>query len=767
MVGDSRRVRARLVVSFAALMIAGTHSVASAQTPAQEQPLPPLRVDAPVQKRTAAKPKPGAHPRSVARRRTAPVTPPAAAQLAREPTTDVATKTQEPVINTLAAVSALRQDQITQAQPSRLSDIFNGMPGVWFSERGDDPAAAINIRGLQDFGRVAVLIDGARQDFQRSGHFANGQFYVDPELLGGVDVVRGPVANVYGSGAIGGVASFRTKDLSDIILPGEMAAVQSHGMFGTNGSQWLGSTFMGARGPAGDVFAGGVYRNSQDYVEGNGEVVPNTGSQLESGLVKIATRPAEGQEIKLSAITYNTNYDFGQTSGSEGVYATNVQNQTVTGQYTLKSPETPLVDFHTDSYWNQTFARQTVKTPFIVGCGPGCNIDFTGPVGTTSSFMLNTGGFDAFNTSRFDAGPFRNTVTYGGDFVSDTVNVADGADPGAALTPGGSREAYGGFVEWRADYSTWFQMINAVRFDGYNLNGDGSAQSGTHVSPKTTVGITPVPGLTPYVTYAEGYRPPSVTEAFVAGFHPGGFFYLTPNPNLQPEVGHNTELGLNVKYDNVFTADDKIRAKVNVFNNDVTNYIDLQQVFTPASAGAPPSSCLPTPFGYSDCFQYINDGKARIQGAEIEFNYDAGLWFGGVSGQIIRGKNLDNGQPLATIPPDQVSFLLGARSHDRKWTVAMRWTAVAAKPLNQIPLEVGDSGPVPVFDPTPAYNLVNLYLGYQPIPNVLAAVSVENLLNVDYTKYMCCSTAAGYVVPSPGITFKGSLTIRYGVKGDS
>ena len=68
---------------------------------------------------------------------------------------------------------------------------------------------------------------------------------------------------------------------------------------------------------------------------------------------------------------------------------------------------------------------------------------------------------------------------------------------------------------------------------------------------------------------------------------------------------------------------------------------------------------------------------------------------------------------------------------------------------------------------TPAYNLVNIYPGYQPVPNVVAAVSVENLLNVDYTKYMCCSTAAGYVVPSPGITFKGSLTVRYGVKGDS
>src|SRR5262249_18514 len=114
--------------------------------------------------------------------------------------------------------------------------------------------------------------------------------------------------------------------------------------------------------------------------------------------------------------------------------------------------------------------------------------------------MLNTGGFDAFNTSRFDAGPFGNTVTYGGDFVSDTVNVATGADPGAVLTPGGSREAYGAFVEWRADYSTWFKMINAVRFDGYDLNRHGNPPSGPHLSPKTTVGITAIPDRTPYVT---------------------------------------------------------------------------------------------------------------------------------------------------------------------------------------------------------------------------------------------------------------------------
>ena len=59
-------------------------------------------------------------------------------------------------------------------------------------DRGDDPATAINIRGLQDFGRVAVVVDGARQNYQRTGHFANGSFFLDPELVGEVlDVMKG------------------------------------------------------------------------------------------------------------------------------------------------------------------------------------------------------------------------------------------------------------------------------------------------------------------------------------------------------------------------------------------------------------------------------------------------------------------------------------------------------------------------------------------------------------------------------------------------
>ena len=104
------------------------------------------------------------------------------AQTALEPITVVATKTEEKVIDSLAAVSAVRQEQIDQLGPSKLSEIFFGMPGVTFQERGDSPATAINIRGLQDFGRVAVVVDGARQNFQTTGHNASGVFFLDPEL---------------------------------------------------------------------------------------------------------------------------------------------------------------------------------------------------------------------------------------------------------------------------------------------------------------------------------------------------------------------------------------------------------------------------------------------------------------------------------------------------------------------------------------------------------------------------------------------------------
>src|SRR5688572_7009091 len=110
--------------------------------------------------------------------------------------TAVATRTDERAIDALAPVSVVTLEQIQGRQASTLGGLLYNIPGVWVQDRGDEPSTSINIRGLQDFGRVAVVVDGARQNYQRTGHFANGSFFLNPELVGGIDIVRGPTANI-------------------------------------------------------------------------------------------------------------------------------------------------------------------------------------------------------------------------------------------------------------------------------------------------------------------------------------------------------------------------------------------------------------------------------------------------------------------------------------------------------------------------------------------------------------------------------------------
>jgi hemoglobin/transferrin/lactoferrin receptor protein len=660
-----------------------------------------------------------------------------------DPITIVATKTEEKAIASLAAVSTVRQDQINQIAPSRLSDVFFGMPGVTFQERGDDPATAINIRGLQDFGRVAVVVDGARQNFQTTGHNANGVFYLDPELLAGVDVVRGPVANIYGSGAIGGVAAFRTKDVGDVLKFDERWGGLAHIEGGSNDARMLGSLFGAAHvGPNVDLLLGGLYRSSSNYKDGDGVEVPNTGYNVGAGIAKATIRPAEGHEVKLSAITQEYNFTNGQTNGpgsvnNESNFLTHLRNDIVSLHWKYSRPDDKLLDFDNSVYWTRTMSNQ-LKT--LDGTPGSSGNAITGFVGDGRTYNIETSGFDLHNTSRFETGPVRHALTYGIDYFHDDVHVTDPSGTADLFTPSGQRSVYGGFGQWKLNYSSWLEVLGAARYDGYDLSGGGVTNTGNRVSPKITVGITPVEWLTLYGTYAEGYRAPSISETLIAGNHPpfasfpgapNGFTFV-PNPTLKPEVGHNKEIGVNIRKDDLLMAGDRLRVKANVFQNDVSDYIN-SVMFGPVNFWGIPSQ-----------YQFENVTSARLEGVEFEGSYDAGDWFAGLSGQHIRGKDVMTGMPLTTIQPDQIATTLGVRMLDRKLTMSVRWAAVAAQ--KAVPTGT---------PPSESYNLMKLYIGYQPTPDVLAAFTIDNLLNEQYTRYLD-------FLPSPGITYKASLRVRFG-----
>jgi len=699
--------------------------------------------------------------------------------------TITASKTQERAIDALAPVSVVTLEQIQGLQPNRLSDIFYNVPGVSFQERGDDPSTVINIRGLQDFGRVAVVVDGARQNYQRTGHNANGSFFLDPELIGSVDVVRGPTANVYGSGAIGGVVSFRTKDINDVVRPGERWGVDMTGSGGTNSARGLGSVFGGVRvDPNLDIFGGAVYRTQGNYKDGNGTEIGNTGNDIAAALMKLTVRPAEGHEVKLGGVFQDYQYSIGQFNRGpvataaqralfqgSSVYASTAKNTMGTVSWKYSKPEDMLFDWNASFYGNRTENDQ-LKTAHLsstpsVFCGGGFGNNVSGCVGDRRSYLIDTVGTDVYNTTRFNVGDWRNAATYGFDVFQDKVRTSDSRGNSNITTPGGERTVSGGFFQLKNNYSTWLEVVSAVRYDRYDLDSRTVSTGGDRFSPKITVGVTPVAGFTPYVSYAEGYRAPSITETLIAGEHatgggppffpcPGGtvgLFCFLPNPNLQPEVGKNKEVGINLKYDNIFNAGDSFRGKINVFRNDITDFIDL------VGSTPIPSILFPTPGLFSQFFQYQNIAQARIEGLEVETLYDAGLWYVGVAGHLIQGKNVATNVGLATITPRKLSTTGGVRLLDRRLILAAQWASFG--PNNNVPAG---------FLPSTGYDLINLYLTWNATKDITFTASIDNLLNQYYRPYAIPGSSTDgttqndvlWSSPGPGRVYKAGLKIHFG-----
>ncbi len=215
----------------------------------------------------------------------------------------------------MAGASVITSGEIQQQQPNSIADMLQNVPGVASEVTPNDPGQSINIRGMQDFGRVNILIDGARQDYQISGHNANGTFYLDPQFVGQADIVRGPVSNIYGSSGIGGVVSFSTQGVDSVLNADEKYGALQRFIVGTNDSGVVTSTAGAARvGPNVDVYGQFLYRNSTSYLDGNGSAVLDSGSSVVGGLFKLNVRPSEGQQISLSALTQNDKFANNGTS---------------------------------------------------------------------------------------------------------------------------------------------------------------------------------------------------------------------------------------------------------------------------------------------------------------------------------------------------------------------------------------------------------------------------------------------------------------------
>ena len=642
---------------------------------------------------------------------------------------DATTKTDEKIVDTLAGTSVVTETELKQFQPGRPSDVLAAVPGLDVQEDSDDPGSAINIRGLQDFGRVNVMIDGARQNFQRSGHNADGQFYLEPELIRQVDIVRGPVSTIYGSGAIGGVVNFETIDPIDMLRHSQTWAAQVKGQYNTNDEGKLVSATGAVKLMQNVSFLGNiVWRDNDNYEDGDGNLIPNSGEEILTGLAKTVIDFAPGNQLKLSYLDQKNDYITGQVDDQR---ETEAKDRTITGKWLFNPAQNDLIDLSASVYFTDTEIDQNRLDGALAG--------------NQRNFTIETIGTDVFNSSRFHSGLVTHTITYGGDYFKDEVDVKDQAQRAQLFTPSGEREAYGFFIQDKIEYSTWLELIGAMRYDNFSLqSADGRIDTqGDRFSPKFTVGVKPFENLQLFATYAEGYRAPSITETMIDGLHPPpASFAFVPNPFLTPETSHNLEGGVNLSFDNVLKSNDKFQAKVVYFHNKVDDFIDQQFESGFGRFGPVPTSCGNT----VGCFSYANIAEAFLRGFEVEASYDAKDWFAHLSYTHVRGDNQQDGTPLLSVFPEKVVATIGVRLMEEKLVIGGRWTGVAAQ--DRVPIGALASE---------SYNLFDLFATYDVTDNFSAGLTLKNITDEQYTRYLNLESDA-----EPGFSALISGTIRFG-----
>lgn len=179
------------------------------------------------------------------------------------------------IYQTPRSVSVITREQLDRNPPRHAADMLVETPGVYSAVSAQDPGLSVNIRGMQDFGRVNTMIDGMRQNFNENGHQQrNGQLYVDSELISSVVIEKGPRSDVTGATSIAGSANFGTLNVDDIILPGQDQGVRLRGMTGLgghgNGVNFIGSAAVAGRfGEHWELLAARSRRSFGDYAPGS------------------------------------------------------------------------------------------------------------------------------------------------------------------------------------------------------------------------------------------------------------------------------------------------------------------------------------------------------------------------------------------------------------------------------------------------------------------------------------------------------------------
>lgn len=547
------------------------------------------------------------------------------------------------------STAIINRQQLDEQQPDSIAEALKYQPNI---EVGGGTRASNQqpiVRGLSG-SRVLQLTDGARQNFN-AGH--RGTYQLDPELLEQIDVIKGPASSLWGSGAIGGVVSQTTRDARDMLNTEQtFGGYTKQGFNSAADKTKTSGGLYGLLNEQTDLLISGYYSDQNNIRLGNGEDLMYSSERDQGGMIKLGWQPDQDQRLTLS---HRRSESVGSVPGNPAakvVDNSSLIHRDTTGSNTLLGytyvPNSEWLDLELSLFRNKT----TVDEVRIVKAEQD-NTDY------------QTLGLNLVNRSTLNWGKF----TYGIDGYQDK-SQGHRSGPNRPIPADGRTKVMGGFLQVDLPLADTWTLTPGLRYDYFSTEAKNiadSKRSADQWSSSLALSWQASDWLELMARYDEAFRAPSSEELYTTGAHfvAGPFVnYFIPNPDLKPETAKNKELLARAQFRDLLAADDSLKLNASVFENKVTDFIELQVTMDMANG----------------IFETRNRNiqNARLQGAELELSYrwqalDLGLSYG-----RILGKDQDTGNALEGIPADKWVASAGYWLWDRQLKLGTKLTHAAS-----------------------------------------------------------------------------------------
>ncbi|QWZ62896.1 TonB-dependent receptor [Aeromonas sp. FDAARGOS 1417] len=575
-----------------------------------------------------------------------------------------ATRVAQPASSVLAPVNVVTRDEIDRLQAQTVTDVVKTLPGVEVvSNGGRGQLSSLRVRGGTS-SQTLVLVDGVRSASLTAGMTELNNLPLNQ--VERIEYIRGPRATIYGSDAIGGVINIITRP--------DKGTNQHKFNIGVGSHQQRQAAFSSASqvGEAGQLKVAGGFDDEEGY---NVHPLPGINDGDRHGHqgynAMLDYQQALGSNWDLFGTTRwfrnVAQYDRSSAASAWGP-ATRQRNETWTENqsYQLGSR------YHDDRYLSELRGAFSKQDAYDYQDNSGRDQANTRTY--TRQYSLNWVNSLKLSESW--------TLGGGADWQSDRLDDRSRSSGSTYPVDAKERDNTGLYALAQFDNQIWQGELSG--------RSDDNEQYGRHNTWQTGAGWRFAEDYRLSARYGTGFRAPTFNDLYYPG---------SGNPNLKPEESKSSELMLDGQ-----TAG--VEWRMTGYRNDFEQMI---QWAPNGNGGSSPQ----------------NVGKARIEGVELEGEFDTGWLSHRVSAEYKDPKDKVTDKQL------QLISRKGA-----KWITQAQWQQFDGS-LSWI-YQGERYGNVANTTELGGYSLWNLAVGYKVTPALKVSGKINNLLDKHY------QTAVGY-----------------------